>query len=232
MILKTAVIIAGGKGTRLGKIADEIPKPMVKLDGKPILERIVTWLQKNGVEKIIIGVAYKKEIIKEHFGDGSKFGVEIVYTEHDPDGGTEDAFTTAIFDSGIEDENFYAMNGDQVTDLQLEGFTNAHIESRAVASIITIRLRTNFGIVETDNQGFITEFQEKKLVPDVKMNCGIYIFNNKIKEYLVGGNIEQNTFKQLAAKRRLKSFFYDGMWTSVNDQKELTAAEAVVKKYS
>lgn len=231
MILKTAVIIAGGRGTRLGKIADEIPKPMVKLNGKPILERIVVWLKHNGVERIVIGVAYKKEVIKEYFGDGSKFGVEIVYTEHSPDGGTEDAFTTAIFDSGIKDENFYAMNGDQVTDLQLEGFTNAHIESEAVASVITIRLRTNFGIVETDTDGFITEFQEKKLVPNVKMNCGIYIFNKDIKEYLVGGDIERNTFKQLVSKRKLRSFFYDGMWTSVNDQKELKEAEETISKY-
>jgi len=232
MILDTAVIIAGGKGTRLGEMVSDIPKPMVMLNGRPILERIILWLKKNGVKHIIIGVAYKKEVIMKHFGDGSDFGINITYTEHDPEGGTEDAFKTAIEKSKINCENFYAMNGDQITDLQLEGFTNSHIEANAIASIITIQLRTNFGIVETDNQGYITEFQEKKLVPGVKMNCGIYIFNKKIKKYLKGGNIEQNAFKKILAEKKLKSFYYDGMWTSVNDQKELKAAEETLKKYS
>ncbi|HJX50688.1 MAG TPA: nucleotidyltransferase family protein [Candidatus Nanoarchaeia archaeon] len=231
MKLKTAVIIAGGKGTRLGEIANEIPKPMVLLNNKPILERIIHWLKNNGVSNIVIGVAYKKEKIKEYFGDGSKFGVKIIYTEHDENGGTEDAFKTAIEKSGIQDENFYAMNGDQITDLQLEGLTNSHIESKAIASVVTIRLRTNFGIVKTDSAGWVTEFQEKKVVPEVIMNCGIYVFNKKIKEYLTGGNIELNAFKKLITEKKLRSFFYDGMWTSVNDQKELKAAEEILKKY-
>jgi len=231
MKLKTAVIIAGGKGTRLGEIAHEIPKPMILLNNKPILERIVHWLKNNGVSNLVIGVAYKKEKIKEYFGDGSKFGVKITYTEHDENGGTEDAFKTAIEKSGIQDENFYAMNGDQITDLQLEGLTNSHIESKAIASVVTIRLRTNFGIVKTDNAGWITEFQEKKVVPDVIMNCGIYVFNKRIKDYLTGGNIELNAFRKLISEKKLRSFFYDGMWTSVNDQKELKAAEEILKKY-
>jgi len=231
MKLKTAIIIAGGKGTRLGEIASEIPKPMVLLNNKPILERIIHWLKNNGVSNIVIGVAYKKEKIKEYFGDGSKFGVKIIYTEHDENGGTEDAFKTAIEKSGISDENFYAMNGDQITDLQLEGLTNSHIDSNAIASVVTIRLRTNFGIVKTDSAGWIIEFQEKKVVPEVIMNCGIYVFNKKIKEYLTGGNIELNAFRKLIPEKKLRHFFYDGMWTSVNDQKELKAAEEILKKY-
>jgi NDP-sugar pyrophosphorylase family protein len=231
MILKTAIIIAGGKGTRLGESCSEIPKPMVLLNGKPILERIVNWLKINGVENLIIGVAYKKEIIKQYFGDGSKFGLKIIYTEHDVNGGTEDAFKTAIFESGLDDENFYAMNGDQITDLQLEGLTNSHIENNAIATVVTIRLRTNFGIVKTDSSGWISEFQEKKVVPGVKMNCGIYVFNKKIKDYLDGGNIELNAFRNLIREKKIRSFFYDGMWTKVNDQKELRAAEEILNKY-
>lgn len=231
MGLKTAVILAGGKGTRLGELANEIPKPMVKLNGTPILERTINWLKNNGVTTIVIGVAYKKEVIMNHFGNGDKFGVKIIYTHHNPDGGTEDAFKTAIFDSGIEDENFYAMNGDQITDLQLEGLTHAHLESQAIVTVVTIRLRTNFGIIETDSRGWITEFQEKKEVHDVLMNCGIYVFNKKIKHYLSSGSIELNTFRKLIPERKLKSFFYDGMWTTVNDTKELAIAEELVKRY-
>jgi NDP-sugar pyrophosphorylase family protein len=123
------------------------------------------------------------------------------------------------------------MNGDQITDLQLEGLTNAHLESNAILIIVTIRLRTNFGIIETDKSGWITEFQEKKVVPGVIMNCGIYVFNEKIKDYLTGGNIETGAFRKLIPGKKIRSFFYDGMWTSVNDQKELKLAEGIVKRY-
>lgn len=230
MGLKTAIIIAGGKGTRLEEKSIDLPKPLIPVGGLPILERILLWLKNNGVEKIIIGVAYKKELIKNYFGDGSKFGLEIIYTEHDENGGTEDAFKAAIDQSGIEDENFYAMNGDQVTDLQLIGLTNAHLKNNAVATLVTIKLKTNFGIIETDVKNKITSIQEKWIVPNTLMNAGIYVFNKKIKDYLVGKNIEENAFCKLCEEGKLYSFYYDGEWFSVNNKKDLKEAEDYLKK--
>ncbi len=229
MVFKTAVIIAGGKGTRLEEHTEDLPKPLIPIGGRPILERIIEWLKENGVERVIIGVAYKKEMVKNYFGDGGEFGIKITYTEHDENGGTEDAFKTAIEQSGIEDENFYAMNGDQITDLQLNGLTNAHLKSNAIATLVTVKLRTNFGIIETDYQNRITHIQEKWVVPNVLMNTGIYVFNKRIKDYLVGGNIEENTFRKLCKEGNLYSFYYDGEWFSVNDKKELKKAEEVLK---
>src|SRR3989304_4617924 len=144
MVLRTAVIIAGGKGTRLEEHTEDLPKPLIPVRSKPILERIIEWLEKNGVENVIIGVAYKKEMIKNYFGDGSDFGVKIRYTEHDENGGTEDAFKAAIEQSEIQDENFYAMNGDQMTDLNLDDFANFHLNRGALATLMTVNLKTNF----------------------------------------------------------------------------------------
>ena len=225
MVLKTAIIIAGGKGTRLGENYKEIPKPLVSVGGMPILERIIIWLKENGVENVIIGVAYQKEKIKDYFGNGSKWGLKINYTEHDENGGTEDAFKTAIEQSDINDENFYAMNGDQFTDLQLKGLTNSHLKNDAIVTLVTIKLKTNFGIIEVDNLNRITSIQEKWAVPNVLMNTGIYIFNKKIKDYLHGGNIEENAFRVLSKEQKLFSFYYDGDWFSFNDTKELKKAE-------
>lgn len=231
MILKTAVIIAGGKGERLGEIGKNLPKPLVLVAGKPILERIIIWLKKNGVEKIVIGVAYKKEMIKQYFGDGSKWGVKIIYTEHDENGGTEDAFKTDIEKSGIDDEDFYAMNGDQITDLHLEGLTNKHITSGAIVTLVTTNLRTNFGIIQVDDKNRITDLKEKGEVKGFMMNTGIYVFNKKIKNYLKRGNIEENAFRKLIDERKALSFYYDGMWSSFNDQKELKVAEDLLSKF-
>jgi len=224
MVLKTAVIIAGGKGTRLGEQTENIPKPLTLLRGKPILERIILWLKNNGVQNIVIGVAYKKEKIMDFFGDGSRFGVNIIYTVHDQHGGTGDAFRTAIEESGIEDENFYAMNGDQITDLQLEGFTNYHLKSDAIVTIMTVKLRSSFGIVKLDEHSKITKFHEKWTVSNVFINSGIYIFNKKIKDYLGERSIEEHTFRKLCEEGKIYSFYYDGEWLTVNDKRELKRA--------
>lgn len=231
MRLKTAVIIAGGKGTRLEERTEDLPKPLLPILGKPLLERVIEWLKKNGVENVIIGVAYKKDMIKNYFSDGSEWGVNITYTEHDEEGGTEDAFKTAIEQSGIEDEDFYAMNGDQITDLQLEGLTNSHLKNEALVTIVTVNLRTNFGIVRSNDHGQIVEFKEKGELPGNVINSGIYVFNKKIKSYLKGGSIEEKSFKELIKEGKIYSFHYGGIWMTVNDKKELEKLEKFLKRY-
>lgn len=225
MILKTAIIIAGGKGTRLEEKTKHIPKPLIPVAGKPILERIINWLKKSGVENIVIGVGYKKEMIKNYFGDGSKFGVNIYYTEHNENGGTEDAFKPAVEKASQLANNFYAMNGDQLVDLSLNKLTEAYFRTKALVIMVTMKLRTDFGMVEIDNQKRITKFREKGNVPNTLMNSGIYIFNKKIKDYLEKGNIEENAFRKLARDRKLYSYYYDGIWMTINDKRQLKEAE-------
>ncbi|MBM3228761.1 nucleotidyltransferase family protein [Candidatus Pacearchaeota archaeon] len=231
MALETAVIIAGGKGARLEEKTEDLPKPMIPVGGIPLIERVIRWLRKNEVKKLVIGVAYKKEKIMEYLRGGEDLGVNITYTCHDADGGTEDAFKTAIEQSGIKDENFYAMNGDQITDLQLEGLTNAHLKNKAIATLVTVRLRTNFGIIDVDMQNRIAKIHEKWSIPNILMNSGIYVFNQGIKNYLQGGNIEENTFRKLAQEGKIYSFYYDGEWMTVNDKKELKKAEDFLRRY-
>jgi len=229
MILKTALILAGGRGTRLEEHTEDLPKPLIPVRGKPILERIIEWLVQNGVKNVIIGVAYKKEMIKNYFGNGEDFKIKIDYVEHDENGGTEDAFKTDVeqaFERGlIEEENFYAMNGDQITDLNLGKLADVHLRANSIVTIATINLRTNFGVINTENDGKIKEFKEKGEVSDKKMNSGIYVFNKKIMDFLIGGNIEENAFRKLIKEKRIHSNHHEGIWLTVNDKKELKQAE-------
>ena len=228
MILKTAIIIAGGKGTRLEEKTKDIPKPLLNVGGIPLIERIILWLKEEGVENIVIGVAYMKEKMKDYLGDGSKFGVKIFYTGHDKEKGTEDAFKPAVEKASELADNFYAMNGDQITDLPLDKLTGAHLSTGALATMVTLNLKRNFGMVEIENNKVI-DFKEKGKVKGVLMNSGIYVFNKKIKDYLNEGNIEENAFRKLARDRKLFSFYYDGMWMTINDKKELEEVEAYLK---
>lgn len=231
MVLETAVIIAGGRGMRLEERTDDLPKPMIPVAGEPIISRIVNWLKGEGVLNMVIGVAYKKEKIIDFLGDGKERGVNIRYTVHDEKGGTEDAFKAAIEQSGIQDNNFYAMNGDQLTDMQLRGLTNSHLTSNAVATIVTIKLRTNFGIIDIDNENRIIGFQEKNTISNILINSGIYIFNKGIRDYLTGGNIEENAFRKLIEDKKIRSFYYDGLWLPINDKKEFKRAEEYLRKF-
>lgn len=210
-----------------------MPKPLIPVNDKPILERIIEWLAKNGVSNIIVGVAYKKDMVKNYFGDGEEFGVKINYVEHDEDGGTEDAFKAdleqAFQRNLIDEENFFAMNGDQITDLELRKLAETHLRNNAMVTITTVNLKTNFGIIETHDDGKIKEFKEKGDVQDKKMNSGIYVFNRRIIDYLLGGNIEENTFKKLINQGIAHSFHHDGFWTTVNDKKELKLAEELLR---
>jgi len=229
MVLRTAVIIAGGRGKRFEERTEDLPKPLIPVNGKPILERIIEWLVKSRVERVVIGTAYKKEMIKNYFGDGSDFGIKIIYTEHDENGGTEDAFKAAIEQSGIEDENFYAMNGDQITDLSLEELGKAHLQNGAIVTLTTVNLRTNFGVIKLDENGKIIEFMEKGKLKDKKMNAGFYVFNQRIKNLLLEGNIEKNTFRRLIREGKMHSFHHNGLWLTINDKKELDNAEEILK---
>src|SRR5467141_127999 len=115
----TAVVLSGGEGVRLRPITADLPKGLVRVGGKPLLQWVVEWLKANRVLNIVMGVAYLKEQIMDFFGDGSGFGVKIQYSVHTVPGGTGEGFSLAI-QRYVRDQTFFALNGDQIVDLRLE----------------------------------------------------------------------------------------------------------------
>lgn len=237
MKIKTAVIIAGGKGTRMKSLDEDVPnnflnihKAMIDVLGKPLLERNVDWLKRHGVENIIIGVAHKKEGIIDYFGDGKRFGVNITYTEHDPDGGTGDAFLTDIEKSGITDKYFYALNSDQITDFDLNKLSEKHFSTipSPLATIMLVYPTSPFGLVEITNDGKVVEFKEKPKLPVIS-NGGIYLFDIDIKGFL-SGDVERNTFVELARMGRLQSVIHDGFWETINTYKDFIRVKESLSK--
>src|SRR2546421_11046313 len=115
---KTAVLLSGGEGLRLRPITHDVPKGLVKVGGKPLLEWVIEWLQQNKVTDLVIGVAYLKEKIIRYFGSGGQFGADILYSVHTVEGGTREGFLLAI-SRYVDSPSFFALNGDQITDLKL-----------------------------------------------------------------------------------------------------------------
>jgi mannose-1-phosphate guanylyltransferase len=234
MQIRTAIIIAGGKGTRMRNLdteaqsMDKIHKSMIQVKGRPLLERILIWLKKNGVENVVIGVAHNKDSIINYFGDGSKLGLKITYSHHDENGGTGDAFKTAIETCNIQDKYFYALNSDQISDFNLSKLAEAHMKSEAIATILLTYPPSPFGMVKTDNDGNILSFDEKPRL-NIKSNTGIYVFDKEIKDML-HGDVEKNTFVKLSQMKKLKSITYDGFFETINTYKDLIRVEETLKR--
>ncbi len=224
-----AVILSGGAGARLRPLTNDIPKGLVRVAGKPLLQWVIEWLGRGGITDLVVGVAYMKEKIIRHFGDGTKFGVKIRYSEHSVEGGTGEGFSLAI-KRYVDDESFFAMNGDQVTDLDLRSMFKTHAKGKALATVAVVHPRLPFGLVITDENGYCRAFQEKPVLRNVACSSGIYLFQREISDYLPKtGDVEKTTFPRLAHGNRLKAYWHRGSFLTVNSIRELEAADLELK---
>jgi len=228
--IDTAIVLAGGSGSRLWPLTNDRPKPMVKLLGKPILEWVIDWLKKEEFKKIIIGVAYQKEIIIDYFKDGRVFDIDIQYSIHSIDGETGEGFRLAI-KRYIDDENFLAMNGDEITNQNINLMAECHLKYNPIATILVSPLKCPFGTLELDNDNYIIKFNEKPVIPSILVSSGVYIFNHKIIDYLpLKGKIEKTTFPKLAKERKLQSYKLNGYWFTINSLKDINIVSEELKK--
>ncbi len=203
---------------------------MVKVGGKPLLEWVIEWLQQNMVTDLIIGVAYLREKIIHYFGNGGKFGVDIRYSVHTVEGGTSEGFRLAI-SRYVDSPSFFALNGDQITDLRLRAFHNNHSEDESLASIAVVHPKLPFGLVEIGPQGFCKGFVEKPVLRDFFCSMGIYVFDRKVLKYIPkNGDVERTTFPKLAQMNKLKAFKHNGSFITVNSLRELEEADEALKE--
>jgi NDP-mannose synthase len=154
-----AVILAGGKGTRLKPYTTIIPKPLMPLGDLPILEIILRQLKAAGIDRIILAVGYLPHLFEALIGDGGRFGLSIEYAPEAGELGTAGPLSN-ILDS-LED-NFLVMNGDLLTTVKYDRFLRAHVDAGAAASICTFRreVRIDFGVVESVD-GYLSRYIEK-----------------------------------------------------------------------
>jgi mannose-1-phosphate guanylyltransferase len=228
-IPRTAVILSGGEGLRLRPITHDIPKGLVKVGGKPLLEWVVEWLQQNKVTDLVIGVAYLKEKIMRYFGNGGRFGVDIRYSVHSVEGGTSEGFRLAI-SRYVDSASFFALNGDQVTDLKLGKMYDDYQASGSLASIALVHPRLPFGLVGVNRKGLCEDFVEKPILKNVFISMGVYVFDRKVLSHLPGkGDVERTAFPRLAKMNKLKAFKHNGSFITVNSLRELEEADEALK---
>lgn len=226
-MLETAVIIAGGEGSRLKPLSNNKPKAMVEVAGRPMLYWIIRWLQFHGVKNLVLGVAFKKEKILAYMKANRNFGLNARFSVHTLEGGTAQGFKLAI-SRFVTDEDFIAMNCDEITNMHLPSLVRVHEAHRPLVTMALAPFYCRFSVVETRPDGFIAGFKYGHMLPDVPVSIGIYAFNRAILKHIPDtGSIEHAVFTPLAKKRRI-AYYRLGpheQWISVNDVKNVREVE-------
>lgn len=225
-----AVIMSGGFGTRLRPLTCNIPKPMVPMMNKPMMQHIVDLLKKHGITEIVSTLFYQPDIITGHFGDGSKYGIKMQYRKADADYGTAGSVRNA---ADFLDERFIIISGDVLTDFDLTKAIEFHEQKKAKATLVLTRA-TNplaFGVVITDNGGKITRFLEKPSWGEVfsdTINTGIYIIEPEVLKlipYQKEFDFSKNLFPaMLEQDMGLYGYIAEGYWRDVGNLNEYQEA--------
>jgi NDP-sugar pyrophosphorylase family protein len=216
-----AIILAGGKAERLGDAAGGRPKALVEVAGKPLAAYQVGRLARAGVTRVIFACAA---------GEGSHFvealagvGPEIVAAEEPERLGRGGGIKFAA-QQRQERGEVLALNGDELVDVDFGALLAAHRTGGGLATIAVARPKSQFGLVQIDDDDVVRGFEEAGLVP-YWVNCGNYVLSEEaIARFPEKGDHESSTFPELAGSGELRAYRHEGLWLTVNTPKELRVA--------
>ncbi len=218
-----AVIMAGGKGTRLRPLTCRMPKPMVPLLDRPCMEYIIELLKRHGITEIAVTVQFLPQVIKAYFGDGSEFGVNLHYFEETAPLGTAGSVKNA---EAFLDETFLVISGDALTDFDLTRAIQFHQDRAAIGTLVLTQVEVplEYGVVMTKESGEIVRFLEKPSWSEVfsdTVNTGIYVLEPEILGFF--DKDEQFDFSKdlfpMVMEKGLPLYGYiaDGYWSDIGN---------------
>lgn len=227
-----AVILAGGKGTRLRPYTTVIPKPLVPIGEKAIIEVLLTQLYKNNVDEIFVCVNHFAELIKAFLGDGKKYGIKINYSLETTELGTVAPLKLL---KNLPD-NFLVMNGDLLTDLNFGELYKYHMNKSANLTIATYSRDTkiDFGVIKSNpNDKCVIEFIEKP-VYKFEVSMGVYVMNHKVLD-LIPNNIhfgfDDLIHYLLKSDLQINTFLYNGYWLDIGRPDDYEKANNDIDKF-
>ncbi len=225
-----AVVMAGGQGTRLRPLTSNQPKPMVPVVNKPTIQHILELLQRHGINEVVMTLAFLPRLIRNYFGDGSSFGMNIDYTVEETPAGTAGSIRLA---KDLLDDTFLVISGDALTDFDLGSIISFHKERQAT---VTIALKSvanplEFGVVIVDDDGRIQRFLEKpgwgQVFSDT-VNTGIYVIEPEVFDHIPEGqpyDFSHELFPKLfEMNKSLYGVVCDGYWQDIGSLEQYVQA--------
>lgn len=227
--IKKAVILAGGVGTKLRPYTYEIPKSLLPIKGKPLLQYLIENLKNSQITEIIICIGYLGDKIKEYFGDGQKWGIKISYSAEKSPRQTGGAL--ACIKKQLVNQSFLVVYGDIVTNLQLSDLLTFHQEHKPLATIAltTVPHPQDFGQLQLHGIKLVKFYQtgQSKNVKSNLVNCGIYIFEPGIFDFFPKNKesfLLEDVIEELIKKKKVNGFVFEEQWFDVGNPKNYEAA--------
>jgi dTDP-glucose pyrophosphorylase len=223
-----AVIMAGGVGSRLYPLTEHLPKPLLNIGERPILETIISHLKKSGFDNILLSVNYKAEMIREYFGDGDNFGIHIEYLTEDEPLGTAGALGLIDKQHPLLEQPFLVMNGDVLTEMDFSRIIHFNDSESALATMC-VREYFNeipFGVVQLDNHKLVA--LEEKPIQSFFINAGVYALAPRILEYIEPGHhcdITEVFARALEDKRNVTAYPITEYWRDVGSHEDFDQAQ-------
>lgn len=223
-----AIILAGGLGTRLRPLTENIPKPLLPIKGKPIIEHAILNFKKHGITDVILSIGYRADLIKEYFGDGSKWGMKIEYCVEDEPLGTGGAIRKA---AEIAGERFLVINGDNLADFNWQEIINTHErnEAKITLALFPVEDVTQYGIAELEGEKIKRFVEKPKLeeAPSNLNNAGGYVMEKEVLNMLPPGfcMIERDCFEKISPQGKIFSCCHNGQWFPTDTLEKYYQAE-------
>jgi NDP-sugar pyrophosphorylase family protein len=222
-LVSQAIILAGGKATRMRPYTDDAPKAMVPVAGTPIIGYQLAWLAEHGVKRVVLSVGYKADMIRDYVSDGSRFGIDASYAVEDEPLGRGGGLKFAARMLPEKDARFLALNGDVITRFALPELAKHHYHLGGAVTIALSPYRSNWGVVHLDGDR-ICDFIQSPRLP-YWINAGVYVISPEVVAQLPDkGDHEDSTFPQLAKAGQLVGFKIDGYWRGIDTVKDVKEA--------
>ncbi|MDA4118560.1 MAG: nucleotidyltransferase family protein [Thaumarchaeota archaeon] len=228
-----AVVLAGGLGTRLRPFTLLLPKPMLAVGNKPIMEHIIDWLKANGINDVVIATGYLGRTIEAYFGDGKDFGVNIEYARSDRPLGHAGQLKSA---EGLLTETFVCLYGDAILEFDLKEVIKFHQKKDPLITMTLMRheTQTKYGVIETDSDGRLSEWKEKPVLAG-DINVGCYVVQKKFLDYIPPGKVYgmKEAFESAIQDKKLVcALKVKGTFTDIGDKRAYKEADqAYIERY-
>lgn len=229
--ISEAIVLAGGMGSRLGALVENVPKPMLQIQGRPFLEYLLDELIKNEITTVVLSVGYRRDVIQRHFGDNYK-SLQLKYCIEEIQLGTGGAIKKSL--EITDSDDVLICNGDTFFPVAVQDMFSYHIAGKALCTVAVKRMDCcdRYGMVEY-KEGRIIKFSEKKPGQSGFINGGIYIANKKIHNYFPVAekfSIEKDVLEKICNAADLKAFESDAFFIDIGIPEDLQSAEILLKE--
>ncbi|MDJ0466564.1 sugar phosphate nucleotidyltransferase [Streptomyces sp. H27-C3] len=228
-----AVVMAGGEGTRLRPMTSNLPKPLLTVGDRPVMEHVLQLLKRHGIKDVVVTVQFLASLIKNYFGDGSELGINLMYAHEEQPLGTAGSVKNA--EKALDGEPFVVVSGDALTDFDLTDAIRYHRQKGALVTVCLTRVPDplEFGITVLDNTGRVERFLEKPTWGQVftdTVNTGIYIMEPEVLGYVADDepvDWSGDVFPQLLANGQpIYGYVADGYWEDIGSHDSYVKAQA------